>query len=284
MMRIVQILNNNVALVSLGDRKQAIVMGKGVAFKKKMGDSMSSKKIEKIFYLESKESQDNLSYLLKDIPLDIVTTTFEIIDNAKEKYQFSVLDYIYITLSDHIYGAYQIFEAGKYKASLVPDMHEQYPVEYQIAKDALKIINKNLHIRLPDSEMQNIALHFINAKGTSTKVDDVGQKNREDANSVVQTVFKQHHIIRTEKNRNFYDRLMIHMQYLMDRIDNQETGNTNFMTQLKDELMENYPKSAEIAEAIFVELERRLNLKLSNNEKMYFVIHIQRLINEKSKN
>nr|WP_311317492.1 PRD domain-containing protein [Pediococcus parvulus] len=103
------------------------------------------------------------------MPIDIVTTTYEIVDYAKKKFGYQTLDYIYITLSDHIYGAYKRYVDGTYKPSQIPDMSDKYIDEYLIASKGLNIINSNLNIKLPESEIKNIALHFINAEGQNGK-------------------------------------------------------------------------------------------------------------------
>ena len=51
MPKIAQIFNNNVALVDLDNRGQAVVRGRGIAFQKRRGDVIPTKQIEKIFYL-----------------------------------------------------------------------------------------------------------------------------------------------------------------------------------------------------------------------------------------
>lgn len=51
MVEIAQIFNNNSALVNLGNQKQAIVKGKGIAFNKSKGSNLDTNKIEKLFYL-----------------------------------------------------------------------------------------------------------------------------------------------------------------------------------------------------------------------------------------
>lgn len=57
MLTIVQIFNNNVALIKLNDDRQAIVKGKGIVFQKKKGDQVDVNQVEKIFYLETAESK-----------------------------------------------------------------------------------------------------------------------------------------------------------------------------------------------------------------------------------
>ncbi|WP_405076162.1 CAT RNA binding domain-containing protein [Ligilactobacillus acidipiscis] len=102
MLGIVQVLNNNCAIVDLGKGRQALVKGRGGAYQKRKGDQLDNERIEKVMYLATKESQQNLAFLLKDIPINIVTTTYETVDNAKSKYHYNLADFVYVTLADHI--------------------------------------------------------------------------------------------------------------------------------------------------------------------------------------
>ncbi|WP_412989562.1 PRD domain-containing protein [Pediococcus siamensis] len=283
MLTIVQIFNNNVALIKLNDNRLAIVKGKGLVFQKKKGDQVDVQKVEKIFYLETAESKENLYFLLKDIPIDIVTTTYEIVDTAQKKFGFSVLDYVYITLSDHIYGVYKRMQANDYHESLVPDMHTEYPTEYAIGARALEIIEADLHLQLPKSEIKSIALHFINAQGTPG-ADKLDESLTTSVNDIVQAVLNKNHILRTKENGNYYDRLMVHLQYLVDRLDQSETHGSAFTESLENSLEKSYPNSAHIAKEIYNDLQKQLSAKLNENEKLYFIIHIQRLINEQPQN
>ena len=60
MFRIVQALNNNVALVKNEQDEQAVVMGLGIVFQKKKGDLITPSKVEKIFLLKTEEIQRKL--------------------------------------------------------------------------------------------------------------------------------------------------------------------------------------------------------------------------------
>lgn len=81
--------------------------------------------------------------MLKDVPLDFITTSYEIIDYGIQQFQFPVQEYIYVTLTDHIYCSYQALQRNTYKSNHLPDMSEQYPTEYKIAEHALVILKKN---------------------------------------------------------------------------------------------------------------------------------------------
>lgn len=282
MLRIAQVLNHNAALVNIDDHREAIVKGKGVAFNKRKGDPVAADRIEKILYLNTATAQENLDLLLKDIPIDIVTTTYEIIDMARNKYHVRVLDYIYITLSDHIFGAYKRVQSGTYQKSMVPDLSQHYPDEYSVSWDALKIIRRNLRVSFPDTEVRSLALHFINASGdeTSDKETEFGKTTTEMVNNIVLQVLNQHGIYRSTANSNYYDRFMIHLQYLVERIKRLETDQAQLAPEVEADYQRMYPQSYAIGLEIFQQIKQELFAGISDNERLYFIIHIQRLLGE----
>lgn len=77
MYRVVKILNNNVAVVHTQDSKQYVVMGSGVAFQKGKGDLLDQQKIQKVFESKDQQQATDLTTLLKNMPLDFVTVTYE---------------------------------------------------------------------------------------------------------------------------------------------------------------------------------------------------------------
>ncbi|MGO3838756.1 MAG: PRD domain-containing protein [Vagococcus sp.] len=276
MYRIVQVLNNNVAIVKK-DGKQEIAMGKGIVFQKKKGDILQASDIQRLFVVKDEESKKNFSLLLKDVPLDFITTTHEIIENAINEYGYSVQDYIYVTLTDHIYWNYKRLEKGEYIKSLLPEISEQYPTEYQIAKDALMIINSRLGVTFPIDEIKNISLHFVNAQA---KIGDHENKHivfdsLQIVYSKVENILKEQQIYRNTNNQNFYDRLMIHLRYTLDRTE--PIKEDEFAIRMEQELIKSYPKAYRIAEDIYNVIKNETGLQLNTSEKVYFTIHLQRL-------
>ncbi|TVU97205.1 beta-1,4-glucosyltransferase, partial [Lactobacillus gasseri] len=53
MLLIKRVFNNNSALVELGNNREAVVVGNGIAFKKTEGKEIDTSKVENIFYLEN---------------------------------------------------------------------------------------------------------------------------------------------------------------------------------------------------------------------------------------
>ncbi|AYE38098.1 PRD domain-containing protein [Companilactobacillus zhachilii] len=273
-----QVFNNNSAIVDLDSSQKAIVKGKGIAFNKSKGSKIDSSKIEKIFYLDTVDSQKNLYFLLKDIPIDVVTTTYEIVDYARKQFNYSVEDYIYITLSDHIYGAYKRYMEGDYQPSHIPDMSDKYIEEYLIASAGVNIINQNLKINLPSSEIRNIALHFINAH-TNVETTAVDLTKKVDFTKLIKRVLLRNNIFRTKSNRNYYDRFMVHLQYLEQRLNNM-SADTKFDRKFELEMERDYPGSTSIAKQVSAEIKKARGVELNNKELLYFIIHIQRITQE----
>lgn len=279
-----RVYNNNTVLVDIGKRDQAIIQGKGVGFQKRHGDDVSPKQVERIFYLNTDEAKERFSSLLKDVPIDITMTSFAIIEMAKKTFNYPVLDYIYVTLTDHISQTYKHIIAGKYQKSSAPDIRDKYPVEYEIADKAVEMLNQDLNIRFPKDAAQPIALHFINAHGTETSVNTEKMDQADfgnNVNKIVQSVFSEYGITRNITNQNYFDRLMIHLQYLVARIQTYEQDKRILNQNIESDFQKLYPKSYKISNEICNEIETNLNITLNDNELVYFVIHVQRLIQEK---
>ncbi len=81
-MLIAKVLNNNVVVVVNEQQREQVVMGRGLAFQKRVGDSLDESKIEKVFALQSDELVGRLGELLSQIPLEVMTTCDRIIDLA----------------------------------------------------------------------------------------------------------------------------------------------------------------------------------------------------------
>lgn len=170
MYRLIKALNNNVALVKDEDEQQAVVMGLGLVFNKKKGDIIPGSKIEKIFSLRNDKSKESFLLLLRDMPLDVIRVSYDLIDHLTSKYAYPVQDYLYITLTDHIFCSYQSLREGRYQRSQLPNLSDTYLTEYKMATEAVEVLRDRLSNLFPDDEIGRIALHFLNAKGEDINV------------------------------------------------------------------------------------------------------------------
>ncbi|EFX36679.1 PRD domain-containing protein [Streptococcus infantis] len=277
MYRILNPMNNNVSLVRNSKGEELIVVGKGISFGKKKGDLISEDQVEKVFRMKTEESRENFMTLLKDVPLDFITVTYEIIDNLSKKYQYPVQEYLYVTLTDHIYCSYQAISQGRYKDSNLPDISTKYPTAFRIANEAFEIYRQKLTENLPEDEIIRIAYHFINAEGVNeVEVVESIDKRKEILKSV-ENVLRSYDIQRTPDNNNFYDRFMIHLNYFLDYLDRTRDDNQSLLD-MEEHIKTTYPKAFEIGSNIYEVIAQETGVDLYKSERVYLVLHIQRLL------
>lgn len=276
--RIVQILNNNVAIVHTRDNKQNIVMGRGVAFHKQKGDLIQEENIDKVFEIKDKNTVTDLTTLLANVPLDFVTTSYDLIDQVQAKYKFAVEPYIYVTLTTHLFGAYQRLIKNEKDVNYLPDLSDTYPIPYQISNDIITDFRNRLDISFPESEHKSIALHFINAHTSESIKEDKNQTEKDEIIEVVQDELNRNGIYRTQQNVNDYDRLLVHLKYFINRLNNNEPDSLPISEGMIGEIESNYSQAWQIVQHIKELMEEKLQIKLSLSEQTYLTIHIQRLI------
>ncbi|MCI7713754.1 MAG: PRD domain-containing protein [Lactobacillus johnsonii] len=276
--RIVQILNNNVAIVHTRDNKQNIVMGRGVAFHKQKGDLIQEENVDKVFEIKDKNTVNDLTTLLANVPLDFVTTSYDLIDQVQAKYKFAVEPYIYVTLTTHLFGAYQRLIKNEEDVNYLPDLSDAYPIPYQIADDIITGFRNSLDISFPKSEHKSIALHFINAHTSESIKEDKNQTENDEIIKVVQDELNRNGIYRTQQNANDYDRLLVHLKYFINRLNNNEPDSLPVSEGMIGEIENNYSQAWQIVQHIKELMQEKLQIKLSLSEQTYLTIHIQRLI------
>lgn len=215
--------------------------------------------------------------LLKDVPLDFITTTYEVIDTFSKKYAYPVQEYIYVTLTDHIFCSYQAVQQGRYKHSDLPDASAMHPIPYKIAKEAIEIFRERLLDQFPDDEVNRIAYHFINAQGEVIHEQDPDVQDRQAILKAVEEKLAHNGLKRKEENSHFYDRFMIHLNYFLDSLD-KGREDPEGLSEMEQLIQLSYPKAYEISHQIYQTIAEQTGAKISPNEKVYLALHIQRLL------
>lgn len=112
-MRVSQILNNNVAIVSRG-KNEVIVYAKGLAFRKKVGQTIKETEIEKTYVLDSNDMLEHFSYLLANSDPNHITLVNQIIEFGEKQLTEKSNDYLSLTLLDHIEFAIKRAAKGQF--------------------------------------------------------------------------------------------------------------------------------------------------------------------------
>lgn len=277
-MIIKKIFNNNCVLIE-SNTIEYVVTGSGVGFQKKIGEEVDASRIEKKFEIID-EHRENFESLVNRVPVEYFNITRQIVEYASEKLNMKVDDKINISLTDHI--AFAVKRANE-NISL-PDIfsrevQEFYPLEYEIGKWALQLIEKETGVRISDEEISFISFHIINS--TSTK------GNPHLAQSVTNFIQECFNIIEEtmniiiDKSSISYSRMGTHLKYLAKRILEASTEPLqNTSNEFFNSIMYRFSNSKDTVEAIANYTKNTFNHTLTNDEKLYLSIHIFQLTNK----
>ena len=164
-MIIAKVINNNVVSSWDADHKEIIVMGRGIGFQKKPGQTVREEDIDKIFRLENRDVRERFEDLLESMPLEYIRISADIISFAKERMNARLSQSVYLTLTDHIGFAIGRFKEGMvFSNALYREIKRFYPEEFGIGMYALDLIEQRSGIRLPDDEAASIAIHLVDAE------------------------------------------------------------------------------------------------------------------------
>ena len=272
-MIIKKVFNNNVVLAKEKNKDEIIAMGCGLAFKKKPGDILDKSLIEKTFILKEKNTVDRFKSLLDDVPMEQIKVCSKIIEYAKSNLNIKLNDYIYVTLTDHINHSIKLYDEGIYKPNLLGwEVKKFYNNEYKIGLKALDIIEEYTKKRLPDDEASNIALHIINAQINSSSKASLDATRVAKYIQGIMTIIKYTYGIEIDENSLNYDRFITHLRFFLKRLND-----NNMMKSDDDFLLEQVKEKYKKAYNCMLKVEKFLEADLSNDEKLYLTVHIQRV-------
>jgi len=282
-MKIEKILNNNAVVIKENDNEK-IVMGCGIAYKKRVGDEVSEDKIDKIFLLSNKEINNKFQELVSDIPMEYVELGEKIITFAKTQLGKKLNDTIYIFLVDHIYTAITRFLEGiEVKNALLWEIKRFYKDEYPIGLTALDLIEEIFSVRLPEDEAGFIALHIVNAEmdGNEKEVKRVYKitKIMQEILNIVRYNFK----ISFDEDSVYYYRFISHLKFFADRVFSERTYKDENNDDLFGIIQNKYKNSFQCVEKIAKFIEDKYQYIISDEEKLYLTIHIERIVYKSNK-
>ncbi len=275
-MKIEKVYNNNVVSAYNEENTELVIMGKGLAFQKKPGDEIEEEKIEKVFTLKNNDISERFKSLLYEVSLELMEVAEEIIKLAKSKLGRELNDSIYISLTDHINFAIERNKKGlDIKNALLWEIKKLYKDEFSIGLEALYMIKEKLEVTLPEDEAGFIAMHIVNAELNEEMPNIVNiTKTMQDILKIVKYHFGLEF---NEESLNFF-RFVTHLKFFAQRLYSQ-----TYMESDDDFLFEavkNKHKDAfECTEKINDYVKRQFNYELTNDEKLYLTVHIERVVN-----
>jgi beta-glucoside operon transcriptional antiterminator len=275
-MKIAKVINNNVISVIDAQKKEFVVMGRGIAFQKRPGDLVDESKIEKTFKLDNKDVSEKFKTLLYDVPMEYMDVSEQIISYAKEKLGKKLNDSIYVSLTDHITFAIERSQKGLIISNpLLWEIKRIYADEYAIGLKAIAKIQEMLGITLPQDEAGFIAMHIVNAE-LNEEMPNVVNMTRliQDILNIVKYHFK---IELDEESLNYF-RFLTHLKFFAQRLytDSPYNNEDDFLYEM---VKEKQKEAFVCVEKIRDFIQKTHNHLLTKEEMAYLTIHIERVVN-----
>ena len=270
MAKIKKVLNSSVVLVEDEQKSDFIILGKGIGYGKKSGENIDVNDSTYQFYIpvvsdKSKQIMD----LLDAISPEVLEVTHQVISLAKADLHTEFNDNLYFVLADHLNFAIERLKQNMVTTNrLIWEIQNFYPEEYAAGVHCLKLVNKALHILLPDDEAVNIAFHLVNAQSSNNPEYDSARYAKligEIINLVRYSLNKEFH-----KDSIHYLRFITHIRFFVERFFTdkmlEDNGDSFYLTSKN-----RYQKEVEVANKVKSFLYDQYR-KLITDEEMYISI------------
>lgn len=278
-MIIKRILTNNAVVIDDENQQEKIVCGKGIAFKKRPGMEIDEMSINQTFILEGGGEYSRFEQLLKDVPLEYLELSSEIVNMAKLEFAKKFKDNVIITLSDHLYVAIKRCREGMTISNpLLWDIKNFYEIEYDIGLRALELIKNKFHIQLPNDEAGFIALHIVNVELDEDNMDHIFQVTK--VIQEIMTIVKYHFHAEFDTSNVYYYRFITHLKFFALRLLKDNQFNEDEENELLDVVKDKYCTSYECVLKIKDFLEKKYNYTLQEDEIVYLTIHVHRVVHK----
>lgn len=268
-MKIKKIFNNNVVLSEMKDQ-EIIVMGRGLAFGKKVDDELDENKIDKRYILSQNHRE-----VFFEIPVELLEVADKAISFAKCKLDNAIKDTAFLSLADHMYGVEQRIRDGFFmKNFLMWDIKRFFPKEYEAGLYANELLSSYLGQELPDDEAGFMALTLVNSELNyqNSNARDLTQLMEE-----IMTIVKYSLEIPLEQDDIYVQRFITHLKFFCERVltnTNQEELDDSLMFEL---MCKKYPIAYETTKKIALHLEKTRQYSISDDEQLYLTIHLSRI-------
>ena len=279
MMRVVKVLNTSVVLAVEDGNGEVILMGKGIGFRKSIGQALTPEETDRVFVLRDRETNRNILQLAAQIDGRVFEITRRVVEYARTRYQMQLMDHIYLALTDHLAFAVKRQEEGlTLPGTYLLDVKRFNPREYDVGRYALQLVQTELNVFLPEDEISNIAFHFINAQRITAPADD-SVKMSKIIKGILEIVKYTFSVDYNEASVS-YSRFLTHLQALAHRLVQGIPLTDDLTDFLYEQVVPKCPEEYRSTDRIGAFLHDSFGITLSREEALYLTIHIHRILEE----
>lgn len=270
---VLKVFNNNVILVMHID-KEKIIIKKGIGFNKVTGSIIAKDtNFEKVFTIESSDVASKFNQLVTRIDDSIVGLCEEIISMISSEIKEPLDEGIHVRLIDHIaFTLHRIKNNDMITNPFTVEIETLYPREMEISIKAIAILENSTGLHIPDDEAGFIALHIHSAKNKGKLSNSI--KYAYLCNTLVDFIEDELGIAIDRKSIDSA-RFISHIRFALERIIKNIPIKNELLSSIKRKCTHSYTIAKKVAKII----EEELSIKVSDEEKGYIAMHIERIRN-----
>ena len=274
-----RIVNNNVIVSCDKSGEEIVLMGSGIAFKRKAGMMIPAKEVEKMFVLKGNDKTRYFD-IVQEIPVHFFDISKAILRKAQQTIDIKVNSIGYIMLADHIFSSVERMKDG---VSIKNDMQEEikcfHPKEFAVGLESLKIIKEMTDIQLPEDEAGFIAYHILNL--SSNKLEHRSKERIELINKIIE-IIENYYNLSFDKKTAYYERFLTHLdffskRYLSEDGQSRMSEKDDFLYRM---LKVQYPETTKCVNVVKEILDFNYGRKITDEEMGYLIVHITNLISK----
>lgn len=270
-----RIVNNNVIVSKDAKNEEIVLMGSGIAFKRKTGEFILQECVEKMFVLKGNDKNRYFD-IVENIPVLYFDIAMKILEDAQRNLDIKISSIGCIMLADHIFSAVDRIKEGiVLKNEMLEEIKCFYPKEFHIGKDSLNYIFYKTKVRLPIDEAGFIAYHIINLSAKTIQKND--KKRIELTNKIIEIV-ESYFNLSLNRESAYFDRFLTHLKFFSQRIfsgENIDIKKDDFLYRM---LKVQYPDTTKCVNIIKEFVEYNYHAHISDEERGYLIVHINNLL------
>ena len=272
-MRAIRSINNNIAVCIDSTGAECIAMGKGIGYGE-MPREIELSSVSHTYYSVDERQLEGV----KDIPQDVLAFAAAAADRARGQLSYQMSPNLAFTLADHIAFAIKRAEQNIHvRMPLAYDVEQNYPDEHRLGRQLVRRIRREFKVGLHEDEAVGIAMSFVNARVDQATEDELAAAQRdEDMLEDITEIVENHFGVSVDRASFAFSRYATHLHYLFARIHSGKALPAEGLSGYQG-IEEQFPEGVACVEKIAAHVGESWDAELTDEEKLYLVIHVSRI-------
>jgi beta-glucoside operon transcriptional antiterminator len=273
-----RVYNNNVLLAIEADSTEVVLLGKGIGFQRRPGETVDTSLADQRFVAEGLYRAPQLADLLSDAPSAHIAVAQTITELGHATLGLEPRQSLMIPVLDHLTFAVRRAQEGAHiDFPLRWEVAQLYPAEAALGRQVVTLVNDTLGVHLQDDEWVAFALHFVNQQWTKGDFSKTVAMTETISRVFLRLAERWGRPV--DENASSATRFVTHLRYVFARA----AGHKQLQTSRLDVLsavQQAYPEAAEAATDIAELIGESINRVITKDEVSYLALHTTRLYTE----